>query len=145
MKPRILVADDDDGLRQLLRLILSREGFEVFEAANGEEALTLAAAVDPALILLDVMMPDLDGYDVCRRLKGDPRTGNVPVVFVSAAADVMRRNDAQNVGAVACIQKPIGPRDLMAHIKAVMNHHDVTASPSRRVAFSQPEIGTCLP
>jgi DNA-binding response OmpR family regulator len=69
MKPRILVADDDDGLRQLLRLILSREGFEVFEAASGEQALALAVAVEPTVILLDVMMPGLDGYDVCRRLK----------------------------------------------------------------------------
>lgn len=124
MKPRILVADDDDGLRQLLRLILSREGFEVFEAANGEQALALAAAVDPTVILLDVMMPDLDGYDVCRRLKNDQRTGDVPVVFVSAVEDAARRNDMQKLGAAACIQKPIGPRDLVARIRAVMNHHN---------------------
>ena len=122
MKPRILVADDDDGLRQLLRLILSREGFEVFEAASGEQALALAVAVDPAVILLDVMMPGLDGYDVCRRLKSDQRTGDVPVVFVSAAEDVMRRNDLQKLGAAACIQKPIGPRDLVARVRAVLNH-----------------------
>ncbi len=121
MKQRILVADDDDGLRQLLRLILSREGFEVFEAANGEQALALAVTVDPALILLDVMMPGLDGYDVCRRLKSDRRTGEVPVVFVSAAEDVARRNEVQKLGAAACIQKPIGPRDLVARIRAVMN------------------------
>jgi DNA-binding response OmpR family regulator len=127
MKPRILVADDDDGLRQLVRLILSREGFEVFEAANGEQALALAAVVDPAVILLDVMMPGLDGYDVCRRLKNDRRTGSVPVVFVSAAEDVARRNDMQKLGAAACIQKPIGPRDLVARVKAVMNRRNGSA------------------
>ncbi len=127
MKPRILVADDDDGLRQLLRLILSREGFEVFEAANGEQALALAVAVDPAVILLDVMMPDLDGYDVCRRLKNDQRTDGVPVVFVSAAEDVARRNDMQKLGAAACIQKPIGPRDLVARVRAVMGRRNGTA------------------
>jgi len=77
--------------------------------------------VDPALILLDVMMPDLDGYDVCRRLKSDCRTDDVPIVFVSAAEDVARRNAAQNLGAAACIQKPIGPRDLVARIRAVMS------------------------
>ena len=126
MKPRILVADDDDGLRQLLRLILSREGFEVYEAASGEQALALAVAVDPTVILLDVMMPGLDGYDVCRRLKNDQRTGDVPVVFVSAAEDVARRNDAQKLGAAACIQKPIGPRDLVTRIKAVMNRRNGT-------------------
>lgn len=127
MNPRILVADDDDGLRQLLRLIFAREGFEVFEAASGEQALALAVAVDPAIILLDVMMPGLDGYDVCRRLKSDQRTGDVPVVFVSAAEDVARRNDLQKLGAAACIQKPIGPRDLVARVKAVMNRRNGTA------------------
>ena len=120
MQPRILVADDDDGLRQLLRLILAREGFEVFEAASGEQALALALAVDPAVILLDVMMPGMDGYDVCRRLKSDQRTDNVPVVLVSAAEDMMRRNDLYKLGAAACIQKPIGPRDLVARVRAVM-------------------------
>jgi DNA-binding response OmpR family regulator len=127
MMQRILVADDDDGLRQLLRLILVREGFEVFEASSGEQALALAITVDPALILLDVMMPGLDGYDVCRRLKSDQRTGDVPVVFVSAAEDVVRRNDLQKLGAAACIQKPIGPRDLVARINAVMNRRNGTA------------------
>ena len=128
MNPRILVADDDDGLRQLLRLILTREGFEVFEAASGEQALALAVAVDPAVILLDVMMPGMDGYDVCRRLKNDQRTGDVPVVFVSAAEDVMRRNELHKLGAAACIQKPIGPRDLVARIQAVMTRRNGTAN-----------------
>jgi DNA-binding response OmpR family regulator len=127
MKQRILVADDDEGLRQLLRLILAREGFEVFEAANGEQALALAVAVNPAVILLDVMMPGLDGYDVCRRLKSDRRTGDVPVVFVSAAEDVVRRNEMQKLGAAACIQKPIGPRELVARITAVMNRRNGAA------------------
>ena len=75
MNSRILIADDDAGLRQLMRLILAREGFEVIEAADGEQALALAITGDPALILLDVMMPGLNGYDVCRRLKADQRTG----------------------------------------------------------------------
>jgi DNA-binding response OmpR family regulator len=127
MKQRILVADDDDGLRQLLRLILAREGYEVIEAANGEQALALAIAVNPAIILLDVMMPGLDGYDVCRRLKNDQRTGDVPVVFVSAAEDVMRRNELQKLGAAACIKKPIGPRDLIARVQAVLNRRNGTA------------------
>jgi len=121
MNSRILIADDDAGLRQLMRLILAREGFEVIEAADGEQALALAITGDPALILLDVMMPGLNGYDVCRRLKADQRTGRVPVVFVSAAEDVVHRNEVQRLGAVACIKKPVGPRDLVARIRAVLN------------------------
>ena len=127
MNQRILVADDDDGLRQLLRLILAREGYEVIEAANGEQALALAVAVNPAMILLDVMMPGMDGYDVCRRLKSDQRTGDVPVVFVSAAEDVARRNEMQKLGAAACIKKPIGPRDLITRVQAVLNRRNGTA------------------
>ena len=127
MNSRILIADDDAGLRQLMRLILAREGFEVIEAADGEQALALAITGDPALILLDVMMPGLNGYDVCRRLKADQRTGRVPVVFVSAAEDVVHRNEVQRLGAVACIKKPVGPRDLVARIRAVLNGNGKSA------------------
>jgi DNA-binding response OmpR family regulator len=125
MNSRILVTDDDEGLRQLMRMILSREGFDVIEAANGEQALALALTADPALILLDVMMPGMDGYDVCRRLKTDQRTGRVPVVFVSAAEDVLYRNEVQKLGAAACIKKPIGPRDLVMRVRAVLRDQSV--------------------
>ena len=127
MNSRILIADDDAGLRQLMRMILAREGFEVIEASTGEQALALATSVDPALILLDVMMPGMDGYDVCRRLKTDQRTGRVPVVFVSAAEDVAHHNEVQRLGADACIKKPIGPRDLVARIRAVLNSNGKSA------------------
>ena len=125
MKPRILVADDDDGLRQLLRMILQREGFEVIEAADGEQTLARAADSDPTLILLDVMMPGMDGYDVCRRLKNDHRTDGVPVIFVSAAEDVRHRNEVMRLGADDCIKKPIGPRELVARVKVVMDQRGI--------------------
>ena len=128
LKPRILVADDDEGLRQLLRLILQREGFDVVEAANGEQALARAADSDPGLILLDVMMPGMDGYTVCRELKSNRNTGDVPVIFFSAAEDVTRRNEALKVGAVDCIKKPIGPRDLVARIRGAMNQYSAIAA-----------------
>ena len=125
MKPRILVADDDDGLRQLLRMILQREGFEVIEAADGEQTLARATDSDPTLILLDVMMPGMDGYDVCRQLKNDHRTGEVPVIFVSAAEDVRYRNEVMRLGADDCIKKPIGPRELIARVKCVMEQRGI--------------------
>ncbi len=125
MKPRILVADDDDGLRQLLRMILQREGFEVIEAADGEQTLARATDSDPTLILLDVMMPGMDGYDVCRQLKNDHRTDEVPVIFVSAAEDVRYRNEIMRLGADDCIKKPIGPRELIARVKCVMDQRGI--------------------
>jgi DNA-binding response OmpR family regulator len=126
MSPRILVADDDDGMRQLLRLIFARAGFDVIEAASGEQALARAVDSEPSVILLDIMMPGMDGYDTCRQLKSDQRTQGVPVIFVSAIEDRTGRNSATRYGADDWIKKPIGPRDLVARVQLVMN---------RRVAY----------
>lgn len=120
MKPRVLVADDDEGLRQLYRLILWREGFEVIEAADGEQALARAIDSDPTVILLDIMMPGMSGFEVCQRLKGDQRTGTLPVILVSAMEDVPRLNEMLKVGADDCIKKPIGPRDLVVRLKSFL-------------------------
>ena len=120
MKPRVLVADDDEGLRQLYRLILWREGFEVIEAADGEQALARAIDSDPTVILLDIMMPGMSGFEVCQRLKGDQRTGMLPVILVSAMEDVPRLNEMLKVGADDCIKKPIGPRDLVVRLKSFL-------------------------
>lgn len=121
MLPRILVADDDDGVRQLLRLIFARAGFDVIEAASGEQALARAVDSEPSVILLDIMMPGMDGYDTCRRLKSDNRTKGVPVIFVSALEDRLGRNSAARYGADDWIKKPIGPRDLVERVQMVIN------------------------
>jgi DNA-binding response OmpR family regulator len=120
MTPRILIADDDDGLRHLLRLVLRREGFEVIEAADGTEALARAYDSNPSLVLLDVMMPGMDGFDVCRKLRSDQRTHRMPIVFVSAIDDIKQRNESLKLGADDCIKKPIGPRELIVCVRKVM-------------------------
>jgi DNA-binding response OmpR family regulator len=120
MTLRILIADDDDDLRQLLRLMLSREGFEVIEAANGAEALARAYDSRPALVLLDVMMPDIDGFEVCRRLRSDERTHRLPIVFVSAMDNITQRNEMLKLGADDCLRKPISPRELIVRVRGVM-------------------------
>jgi DNA-binding response OmpR family regulator len=120
MTPRILIVDDDDGLRHLMRLVLRREGFEVIEAADGAEALARAYDSHPTLVLLDVMMPGLDGFEVCRKLRSDQRTHRLPIVFVSAIGDIKHRNELLKLGADDCIQKPIGPRELIVRVRGVM-------------------------
>lgn len=120
MTPRILIADDDEGLRHLLRLVLSREGYEVIEAADGSEALARAYDSNPSLVLLDVMMPGVDGYDVCRKLRSDQRTHRLPIVFVTAIDDIKQRNETLKLGADDCINKPIGPRELVNRVRSVM-------------------------
>ncbi|HTP07348.1 MAG TPA: response regulator [Anaerolineae bacterium] len=126
MTPRILIADDDDGLRHLLRLVLSREGFEVIEAVDGSEALARVYDSDPSLLLLDVMMPGVDGFDVCRKLRSDQRTHRLPIVFVSAIDDIKQRNEALKLGADDCIKKPIGPRELVSRVRGVMERRGLT-------------------
>lgn len=120
MTPRILIADDDEGLRHLLHLVLRHEGFEVIEAADGVEALARAYDSNPTLVLLDVMMPGLDGYDVCRQLRSDERTHRLPIVFVSAIDDITQRNATLKLGADDCIKKPIGPRELITRLRGVL-------------------------
>ena len=120
MPTRILIADDDDGLRHLMQLVLRREGFEVIEAANGHEALARAYDSNPTLILLDGMMPDLDGFDVCRHLRGDQRTAHLPIVFVSAMDDVRQRTESLHLEIDDYIRKPVGPRELVDRVRHVM-------------------------
>ncbi|HSD83445.1 MAG TPA: response regulator, partial [Anaerolineae bacterium] len=121
MTPRILIADDDEGLRHLLQLVLRHEGFEVIEAADGIEALARAYDSNPTLVLLDVMMPGVDGYDVCRKLRSDQRTHRMPIVFVTAIDDITQRNESLKLGADDCIKKPIGPRELIARVREVLD------------------------
>ena len=120
MNARILVADDDAELRQLLRLILQRDSYDVIEAADGEQTLARAIDSTPALILLDVIMPGVNGFDTCRRLKSDGRTHSVPVIFVSALNDTHSRTEGLNAGAEDYMAKPIDPRDLSQRVRSVI-------------------------
>ncbi len=123
--PRILVADDDPELRQYLRMALQRDGYEVIEAADG--AQTLARAVDsvPSVILLDVMMPDLDGFATCRQLKSDARTKAVPVIFISARTDTQSRVEGLKLGAADYLSKPIRPIDLSQRVRWAIQQRSV--------------------
>ena len=126
MTPRILIVDDDAGLRKLMRTVFRREGFEVVEAADGMEALARALDSAPSVILLDVMMPGLNGINVCHRLKSDRRTNRVPVVFVSAIEDMRHRNETLKLGADDCIGKPVGTRELVMRVKGVMERRRIS-------------------
>ena len=87
MMLRILVADDDPDLREIVKITLQRDGYDVIEAADGEQAVARAIDSAPSLILLDIMMPGPDGFDTCRQLKSDQRTHLVPVIFITGKGD----------------------------------------------------------
>lgn len=112
----ILIVDDEPANLAVLRQILSAE-YELAFARSGREALTAVAKHRPALILLDVVMPEMDGYAVCRQLKANPQTENIPVIFVTALHEVIGESAGFAVGAVDYITKPVSPQIVRARVR----------------------------
>ncbi len=120
MKERVLVVDDDPDIVQFVRMNLELEGFEAETADNGRTALELAKQRPPDLILLDVMMPEMDGLTVLRRLRNSPATANVPVIILTAKALAEDRVKGLNLGADDYITKPFDLEELLARVKTVL-------------------------
>ena len=116
--PRILIVDDQPDLRLLVRLTIEGHGYDVAEAPNGEEALAACASRAPDAVLLDVMMPGIDGYEVCRRLKADPRMGQTFVVLMTAGHQETERARAREAGADAYVAKPFSPAQLLELVRS---------------------------
>ncbi len=118
---RVLVVDDEPDNRQVLRTLLRlKGGYAVDEAEDGETALSRIGAAPPDLILLDVMMPGIDGFDVCRRLKADDATANIPVVLLTARGDVPSKVRGLEFGADDYITKPFHPDEVLARIHSLL-------------------------
>jgi len=117
---RILVVDDDRLLRQMVRDFLEVAGFAVAEAVDGPDGLAQAAASQPDLILLDLMMPGMDGYTVCRQLKANPATRDLPVIFLTASPDLSLNRQAYAAGAVTCLTKPFRRETLVAVVNTTL-------------------------
>ena len=117
---RVLVADDFAEVRELWRMWLTYWGFDVEEARNGAEAVERAIAAPPALVLMDLWMPVLDGLEAISRLKSDVRTADVPVLVISAQALVPTPAAVLEAGATAFVDKPCDPDHLLRHIRAAL-------------------------
>jgi two-component system phosphate regulon response regulator PhoB len=120
LKPTVLIAEDESALVTLLRYNLEREGYRVVEATDGEEALLLAAEEKPDLVLLDWMLPQLSGIEVCRRLRARPESRNVPILMLTARGEEADRVRGLNTGADDYITKPFSMTELLARLRAVM-------------------------
>lgn len=146
---RILIIDDIPDNIRILSSILVNEGHQISAATNGQQALKLAASCAPDLILLDVMMPDMDGYQTCMALKADPQMSAIPVIFITALADVENETQGLNLGAVDYISKPFSKEVVKARVNThlelkrqrdilqqLANYDGLTGVPNRR-AFDE--------
>jgi len=120
MAARILVVDDDPLLCKLLRIALGRAGFEPIVVYSGDDALTYLHEQRVDLVLLDVMMADVNGFDMLRRLKADPSIADTPVIFLTARVDAISQQTGLDSGAVEYLTKPITPERLIERIRAVL-------------------------
>ena len=119
-KGKILVVDDEIYIVHILDFSLGMEGYEVLTALDGEQALEKAHAEHPDLIVLDIMMPKLDGYETCKLLKADPATKDIPVILLSAKGRNVDQKVGFEVGADDYITKPFSPRKLVERINALL-------------------------
>jgi DNA-binding response OmpR family regulator len=127
-KPRILIVDDESDLVAVLRFGLEVEGFDVIDASDGEEGLKRAQEDHPDLLVLDLMLPKLDGYKVCRALKYDERYKSLPIFILSARSGEQDRRLALDMGADVFISKPYEIKDLVARIRARLTSGDEAAA-----------------
>jgi len=116
-KKRILVVDDEQALVELVKMRLETNGYEVLSAFDGQEALDKARKEKPDLIILDLMLPKIDGYKVCRMLKFDEKYKKIPIILFTARAQESDKKMGQDVGADSYIVKPFEPKALLAKIK----------------------------
>jgi two-component system OmpR family response regulator len=128
---RILIVDDDTHIRDVLRYALDKEGFDIVEAENGQMALQRFGTDEPDLIILDIMMPEMDGISVCRELRQSSR---IPIIFLSSKDDEIDRVLGLELGGDDYITKPFSPRELVARVRAVLRR--VSDTP---VAQSNPD------
>ena len=117
---KALIVEDDPDARKVLSLILKLDGYQIYSASGGQEALTVLAGVVPDVILLDVMMPGMDGYQVCHWVRSNPAIQHVAVIMLSGKADPESVARGMEVGADEYLAKPITPSNLTKQVKAVL-------------------------
>ena len=142
MGDKVLVVDDEWEIRDMLRRFLEEQGYEVILASNGEEAIELAEKENPQVILLDILMPGIDGIETCKRLKAGQRTRFIPVIMATALWD--KYSEALEAGAEDFVTKPFNLTELSHRVKSILRVRYLTNELERAVAYIQ-ELGENFP
>ncbi|MBR2042768.1 MAG: response regulator transcription factor [Clostridia bacterium] len=134
-KKKILIVDDDENICELLRLYLEKDGYEPFVANDGEAAVNMVKTVNPVLILLDIMLPKLDGWQVCREIR---KNSSVPIIMLTAKGETFDKILGLELGADDYVPKPFDAKELMARIKAVLRRSGAMDGPKiEEVAYDK--------
>jgi DNA-binding response OmpR family regulator len=120
MPKKVLLIDDEEEMAEMVSMSLTAAGYEMATAITSQEGLEKAKAEKPDVILLDIMMPEMDGYEICRRLKNHEETKNIPVVFFTALCTPDLEGEVVQCGGCGCIVKPFEPKEIIEKIKAVI-------------------------
>ena len=138
----VLVIDDEESIIDLIKLGLKYEGFEVVAASDGEEGIASAQRSNPIFIILDWMLPDMDGLEVCRRLRSNPTTHDIPILLLTAKGEVGSRVEGLNTGADDYLTKPFSFEELVARIRAILRrlNHSSTADTSQLLQVGDLQI-----
>jgi two-component system phosphate regulon response regulator PhoB len=135
VRSKILVVDDEPEAVELLEFNLQRAGFDVIAAADGAQALKQARSALPSLIVLDLMLPEIEGLEVCRMLRRDPATAGIPIIMLTAKAAEMDRIVGLELGAEDYITKPFSPRELVLRVKKVLQRGKAVPAESDTLTF----------
>jgi phosphate regulon transcriptional regulator PhoB len=135
MKPKILVVDDEPDALELISYNLKAAGYDVVTAADGEEALKKARATHPSLVILDVMLPEVDGLEVCKGLRREPGTAAIPIIMLTAKAAEIDRVLGLELGADDYVTKPFSPRELVLRVKSLLRRRTPSEAEPQNLEF----------
>ena len=131
-KQKILIADDDGNIAELISLYLTKEGYETAKAKDGKEAVRLFQSFGPDLIILDIMMPEMDGYEVCREVR---KVSSVPIIMLTAKGETFDKVLGLELGADDYMVKPFDTKELVARVKAVLRRMDKPEASSKKISY----------
>jgi len=139
-KRKILIVDDEKELVKLITFHMTIAGYDVLSAKNGIEALEICEQEKPDLVILDIMLPGIDGWEACRRLRQNPKTINIPIIILSALSEIDDKLKGFNLGTDDYVTKPFSPRELVVRVKRVLLRSENKASATKPIKIGSLEI-----